>query len=277
MLDCPENCPAEQIAANMYDKVIEMLYYQDVYFVFDRYKAYSIKSSTRAERAKNRAYRHQITSNTILPSKEKVLSCTSNKVQFIDIVVEYLVTKILEGNFKHRFVITGSKDTPTQVLSGKAILRHDLTTSHEEADGILIQQCYHLAKEEGCDIIRIVSDDADVFALACHFFPKEIDNLVVYMEPASKGRSVIDIGESVKKHPGIMPYILQMHALTGCDSVGSYHGIGKATAINVLEKGKRLDCLGVISRGKEEVLREATDFIGLCYGLASGEDMSAKR
>ena len=274
MLDWPENCPAEQIAANMYDKVIEMLYYQDVYFVFDRYKAYSIKSSTRAERAKNRAYRHQITSNTILPSKEKVLSCTSNKVQLIDIVVEYLVTKISEGNFKHRFVITGSKDTPTQeVLSGKAILRHDLTTSHEEADGIIIQQCYHLAKEEGCDIIRIVSDDADVFALACLFFPKELDNLVVYIEPTSRGRSVIDIGESVKKHPGIIPYILQMHALTGCDSVGRYHGIGKATAINVLKKGKSLDCLGDTRLGKEEFPQEATDFIGLYYGLASGEDV----
>ena len=30
-----------------------------------------------------------------------------------------------------------------------------------------------------------------------------------------------------------------------------------------------LECLSDTSRGKEEVLQEATDFIGLCYGLQS--------
>ena len=45
------------IGENMYVK--ELLYYHDVYLVFDRYKDYSIKSSTRNSRAKNLAKRHK--------------------------------------------------------------------------------------------------------------------------------------------------------------------------------------------------------------------------
>ena len=38
-----------------------------------------------------------------------------------------------------------------------------------------------------------------------------------------------------------------------------------------------LDCLGDVNRTKEEIVKEATKFIGLCYGLPSGNDMSEKR
>ena len=36
----------------------------------------------------------------------------------------------------------------------KIMNRHDLITTHEEADVIIVQQCYHLAKE-GFDELRI--------------------------------------------------------------------------------------------------------------------------
>ena len=72
-----------------------MLCYQDVYLVFDRYKTFSIKSNTRSQRAKDIAYRHKLGLQTCLPAKDKVLSCTSNKIQLIDIVCKYITEKVL--------------------------------------------------------------------------------------------------------------------------------------------------------------------------------------
>ena len=84
-------------------------------------------------------------------------------------MVPYLVEKIAEAKLNRTFVITGSEDTPIQAKNGRKMYCHDLSTTHEEADVIIIQQCYHLAKE-GVDELRIECDDTDVFDLACHFF-----------------------------------------------------------------------------------------------------------
>ena len=58
------------------------------------------------------------------------------------------------------------------------------------------------------------------------------------MDPALYGRDTIDIPATVKKHKGtILTNILQLHAITGCDTVAQTYGIGKPTAISALEKG----------------------------------------
>ena len=114
VLDWPGDSPTEAIVSNLYHRVLDMLFYQDVYFVFDRYRDFSIKGFTRSDRAKNIAYRHKITLTSILPSKEKVLQCTSNKTQLIDIIVP--VEKVSEAKLNHTFVVTGSDD---QVKNGK--------------------------------------------------------------------------------------------------------------------------------------------------------------
>ena len=147
VLDWPDDSPTEAIVSNLYHRVLEMLFYQDVYFVFDRYEDFSIKGFTHADRAKNIAYhRHKTTLTSILPSKVKVLQCTSKKTQLIDIIVSYLVEKVSEAKLNHTFVVTGSDDTPVQVKKGQIMNRHDLTTTHEEDDVIIVQRCYHLAK-----------------------------------------------------------------------------------------------------------------------------------
>ena len=95
------------------------------------------------------------------------------------------------------------------------------------------------------------------------------------MEPTCKCRSVVDIGESVRKHSLIMPFILQAHALSGCDSVCRMHGIGKPTVIKAMHK-KPLTLLGNPDAKIDDVVQEATEFIGICYNT-NGTDMSSKR
>ena len=48
------------------------------------------------------------------------------------------------------------------------------------------------------------------------------------MESPIKGRMVVDIGKTVQKHSELVEGILPAHALSGCDTVASYFGIGKA-------------------------------------------------
>ena len=266
----------EKIAENMLKYISDILFYEDVYLVFDRYRKYSIKGATRAQRAKEIAYRHQLSLQGILPSKEKVLTCTQNKVQLIDLITDYLITKIHHGKFRHVFVVTGSENVPVQVSDGNITLKEEYHTSHEEADVILVQQCYKLLGEGSHRKLKIISDDTDVFALACFYFPVDHEDACVYMEPTVKGRSIVDIGATARKHPEKIKNILQAHAISGCDSVCKFMGIGKTKALTAMDK-KTLAHLGDLDASISEVVSEATEFIGSCYNMMKGKDMSEKR
>ena len=61
----------------MYEYVEKNLLCSDVYLVFDRYKKFSIKGSTRSDRAKKVAYQLKFTLPTPLPCREK------NSIMFI--------------------------------------------------------------------------------------------------------------------------------------------------------------------------------------------------
>ncbi len=107
-------------------------------------------------------------------------------------------------------MITGSSDTPMQVTQGLNIPRHDLKTTHEEADLIIIQQCYGLIFDSGCNSVTIISDDTDVFVLACHYFPIERSDVTVIMESTKSCLAIVDIGKTATKH--YHPFLLLMHS-----------------------------------------------------------------
>ena len=53
------------------------------------------------------------------------------------------------------------------------------------------------------------------------------------MQLPVKGRTCIDIKETAHKHADIVPSVLALHALTGCDSVAATYGVGKTTTIAI--------------------------------------------
>jgi glutamate racemase len=124
--------------------------------------------------------------------------------------------------------------------------------------------------------VKIISDDADVFVLACYHYPNEREDVTVYMEPTKKVRCVTNIGETVRKHFEIIPSIVPAHAISGCDSVCHLTGIGKTTVVKTMQN-KSLVHIGNLDSPMAEVVTEATDFIGECYNISSGKDMSEKR
>ena len=59
------------------------------------------------------------------------------------------------------------------------------------------------------------------------------------MESPLKGRAIIDIDATVQQNLSIILALLAAHALSGCDTVASYYGIGKGIMLKVLRAGKK--------------------------------------
>ena len=86
------------------------------------------------------------------------------------------------------------------------------------------------------------------------------------MESTSSDRTLLDIGSSTRNHSSIISQLPAAHALTGCDTVAQYIGIGKINAIKYLNSGYSLHNLGDMQAGWDDVVSEATAFISACYG-----------
>jgi len=97
------------------------------------------------------------------------------------------------------------------------------------------------------------------------------------MESPIKGRKVVDIGKTVQKHSEIVEGILPAHALSGCDTVASYFGIGKVTVLKILRSGHSLNLLGAPGHSMESVIQQTTSFISACYGQTNFSTMSETR
>ena len=67
------------------------------------------------------------------------------------------------------FFVTGEDATPVEVTPTVTIQRHDMRTTHEEADNIIAQQMVTKAKENAGGI-SVLSYDIDVFVLLLHHY-----------------------------------------------------------------------------------------------------------
>ena len=83
-------------------------------------------------------------------------------------------------------------------------------------------------------MVKIISDDTDVFVLACNVFRKM--DVIVLMEATKSDRTVTNIGAIVRKHKLIIKLLLANHTLSGCDTVCHYQGTDNKILIKVLEK-----------------------------------------
>ena len=204
----------------------------DVYLLFDKYKKYSIKSDTRAERLGRIRRAFTLSSGSPLPSKDVALKTTATKVQLITLIANDLLSFFL--NSERKIVVTASEDCPEESHLGEHRVRTDMRTSHEEADVLIPQQVSHLIRR-GIKCLKVICDDTDVFVLLCHFYSEEKWASNVFMESFSADKSLICFKSSVNRHQDIVPYILSAHAF-GCDCVPSLFGVGKKTVIKALRK-----------------------------------------
>ena len=93
-----------------------------------------------------------------------------------------------------------------------------------------------------------------------------------------RGRALIDTNATVDLPRDIIPDLLAAHGLTGCDTVATYFGIGKAAALRVLASGVHaLTYVGDTSRILSEITAHATPFILACYGQTKCTSLTGAR
>ena len=96
------------------------------------------------------------------------------------------------------------------------------------------------------------------------------------MQSSTSGKTCTDIAATVKEHTAIVPSLLAMHCLSGCDTVGQLYGIGKGKALKVLRSGCFLWKLGCTDEPISDVILEVTRFMAACFG-SKKDDMSDVR
>lgn len=269
IVHCPSKGTVADFVLNVTEYVLQKLTLSHVYLVFDRYYPYSIKSATRAERGKAAARSHKLTRQTPLPPKATLLANKDNKIQLIEILFSDIITSVKAKNMSNKLVITGSQDVPIQVIHSVENQRPDLTSRHEEADIIMVQQVICSVTQSECNHVRVISDDTDVFVLLAYHYWKLKMSATITLEATGGNRKLVDIGKTVDKHSDIMPSIIAAHALSGCDTVAKCHGIGKVSVFKKLKAGLDLSKLGLVDADMHEVIHEATLFISSCYGYPS--------
>ena len=225
--------------------------------MFDRYYDYSTKSVTRRARASGVSRVHKLQLNTKLPPQKTVLTVTENKKQLINLIVNVLIEDELFHAYtqSHKLIVIGEDAAPFEISNGGVVIRRaDLSTSHEEADNIIVQQVMLCARNNEESDITVISDDTDVFILLLHYYHAENMKNRITMESPIKERTFIDIGS----HVSFVSELFPAHALTGCDTVACYYVVGKGTALQVLKDGHSLSLLGAIDSPIEAVIAQAT-------------------
>ena len=128
--------------------------------------------------------------------------------------------------------------------------RHDRPSTQEEADILIAQHAISLSLL--CKFVRIICDDAYVFVLpVVHYYSsrsKGINSASMIMSSPVMERAVIDICATVEGKRDLTDY-LPIHGLPGADAVASFHGIGKATVVNVA-KNSMTECRVKMCRSK---------------------------
>ena len=263
---------------NVKARLTSYLLESDVYLIFDRYFEYSIKSVTRDVRETVVNKKHHLLLSTKLPAQKVVLSSIENKKQLNKLLCDELSKDRLfhlRSTKTHKLVVTGEDPCPIEIKMEERLNRHDLENQQEEADTIIVQQVLRCAGE--AQQITVVSDDTDVFVLLLHHYHQAGLDVPLIMESPRKERVIVDIKATLAKQTQIVKHLLPAHALSGCDTVASYHGLGKGSVIKVLKAGCDLSAIGNVDAPFQQVLDQATTFISACYGIAESIDMSHTR
>ena len=194
----------------------------------------------------------------------------------------------------HTLVVTGADPVPIQMtntsvmtflyvnnisvclvtVNGQSvkIRRADLQTTHEQADIIVVQQAINVSQAGGTGVqFTVRTDDTDIFVLLLHYYDKLDCSSTIYMEYPKIYRTKLDIQSTARKHKSLLPDILAIHALSGCDSVAALHGIGKGIAINtalsLLEQGYSMPQFGQNNAVLQDIVSAGTKFYSKCYGF----------
>ena len=138
---------------------------------------------------------------------------------------------------------------------------------------MIVQQAMaSAANPNSCTVV--LADDTDIFVLLLFYYGHCSIRSALYMQSLVYGRSSVDIRASFQKHRSKAPDLPRIHAISGCDTVACFYGIGKVTALKVASEGYQLGSLGCETAALSDVSKQATSFIAKCYGVSPCSSMT---
>ena len=226
----------------------------ETYVIFDRYDGISAKDHETQRRAGEGSAQYQLTLTSPLAGRDAVMKNKANKRQLSQLLCTHYIGSNIE-----------------------LVSRTDSIVRHDEADISVISYMLKAAAT-GADIVRILSDDTDVFVLLVYWCKKADVSCAVQMEIWNG--SVLDINATVTALGDKCRGLLGMHALLGCDTVSYPNGRGKVSALRVLTQTDidELDSvLGEESATQTDMQKAGTSFFLSLYCQKESTSLNAAR
>lgn len=200
--------------------------------VFDVYVENSLKRLTRLDRGSGQ--KRRVLPDCSLPKNwHEFLHVDENKTQLFQYLAVVITELVVEGK-------TIVATTGTSVLSCPTFPIEDLEPcNHEEADTRMI--LHALDASHQLDVhgvtdksIMIRTVDTDVVVLCVSFFTKlHVNELWIAFGVGRSFRYIATHEVARSLGPAACGGLLFFHALTGCDTVSAFFGLGKVTAFDV--------------------------------------------
>ena len=195
------------------------------------------------------------------PNFKEFLMNAKNEVSFISFVLNFLVEYLPSVLKSHQEVIVGRLDGSAWRISshGKEQLP-ELFCDHEEGDSCVFMYASYSSSNKTVSRIVVFSSDTDVIVIACYHCNHLLQNCSeVWMRRSHAKKSQFipihriytTLGEKICRVPSF-------RCLTGCDSTGSFSGIGKKKSFKVLSEN--IDSLGTLDQlGRRPTLEKESD------------------
>lgn len=222
--------------------------------VFDKYQDISAKDHERKRRAGDIIIDYELSIANSLPKRDVILKSKKNKQRLASLLHSFE----LDTNV--------TMETCENNLFG-----------HDEADITMISYVLEAANN-GKGVIRVLSDDSDVFVLLVYWVYKMNKQCKVQME--NWNGTVLDINATCADLGPKCLQLLGMHALSGCDTTSYPYGKGKISALNTMLRGEfpgLADVLGEVNATEVNLLEAAKPFFLALYGQTPGTSMESAR
>ena len=258
-----------------------------IHVVFDKYEQNSTKNATREKRGMSDITYH-ITQNGRVPKNWDLFlksgSNKSNLAKFYSLYMcEYVGSSL--DNDETIYISGGEGDRAMKISKDEAVEVPSLRSNMEEADGRIILHAV-VAADNGADTIIVSSPDTDVCVMLVHhrqaiaaeriFFLTGKDSKNISHQRYIPVHKIYD-----KLSPDEKAILLSVYCLSGCDTVSSFYGHGKATAFRVMKKhASKLKALALL--GESPYLSQDTEdaciaFVGSMYGKVDCKSLNTLR
>lgn len=221
--------------------------------VFDKYQDTSAKDHERMRRANETVLDYDLSVTSILPKRDAIMKSKTNKKKLASVLATFDL-----GEFTRM-------ETPV-----------DCSYSHDEADVTMVSFVLEAAKS-GDPVVRVVSDDTDVFVLLVYWVKRAELRCKVQMERWDG--SVLDINATCANLDQKSLQLPAVHAISGCDTTSYPYGKGKVTAVNNMLSGdfQGLTTLGNTGTSCRELMNVAVPFFNALYGQPPETSMESAR